>query len=379
MGTVPLRDVDGRIVKWLGTNTEIDDLKRAEKALRASEKAPGGRLDGHARLQEVSTRLVGDGDPNPPLLEIVDAAIAITGSDMGNIQLYEKASGTLEIAASRGFDPAFLEYFETVHNGAACGAAMQAGKRVVVEDVSNSPIFAGTSALDVMLAAGVHAVQSTPLFGRSGRLVGMISTHYRTPSRPADRDLHVLDLLARQAADWVDRTDAEEALHVANAHLDLAVRSSSIGTWEVNMPEGIRMHGTFTSNNFWEQLGYSPIRVPIDISAWMAAVHPNDIEKTNLAFDAYLAGETKECEIETRYLDKDGSHRWMLTRGMAMRDGLGQPVGLIGTIQDITEHKRAEQELKRAKEAAEAANGPKANSWPTSATRSARRLERSSA
>jgi GAF domain-containing protein len=61
--------------------------------------------------------------------------------------------------------------------------------------VSTSPVFAGMPALEVLLSAGVRAVQTTPLVGRSGRLVGMLSTHYRTAPRFVDRDLHVLDLL----------------------------------------------------------------------------------------------------------------------------------------------------------------------------------------
>ena len=59
------------------------------------------------------------------------------------------------------------------------------GERIIIEDVSASPVFAGTRALEMLLAAGVGADQSTPLFSRSGHLVGMLSTHYRTPRRPA--------------------------------------------------------------------------------------------------------------------------------------------------------------------------------------------------
>jgi signal transduction histidine kinase len=101
---------------------------------------------------------------------------------------------------------------------------MRSGERVVIEDVTTSPVFAGTPALDVLLAAGVRAVQSTPLADRSGRLAGMLSTHYRAPRRPADRDLHVLDLLARQAADWIERTQAEEALRRAHDEMETRVR-----------------------------------------------------------------------------------------------------------------------------------------------------------
>ena len=100
---------------------------------------------------------------------------------------------------------------------------METGERVVVGDVTES-LFTGKD-LDVMLAAGARAVQSTPLIGRSGQLVGMLSTHYRVPRVPSDRDLHVLDLLARQAADWIERTQAAEELRQAKAAAEAANRA----------------------------------------------------------------------------------------------------------------------------------------------------------
>src|SRR5262249_34099023 len=170
---------------FTGYLRDITERRRAEEALRESEKRLAADLAGMRRLQQVSTRLVQTSDAAALLLEIVDAAIAVTGADMGNIQLLDRDSGALKIVANRGFERPFLEFFDAVHDGkAACGTAMQSGKRVIIEDVAASPVFAGKPALAVVLAAGVRAVQSTPLVSRSGHLVGMLSTHYRVPRRP---------------------------------------------------------------------------------------------------------------------------------------------------------------------------------------------------
>ena len=66
-----------------------------------------------------------------------------------------------------------------------------------------SAIFADTQVLDVLLEAGVRAVQSTPLVTSSGSIVGMISTHYRVPTCPAREQLHLLDELAETAAEFI--------------------------------------------------------------------------------------------------------------------------------------------------------------------------------
>ena len=159
------------------------------------------------RLHELSGQLMQEKPLDSFLTSIVEAAIEITEADFGNVQLYDEDSGTLRIAVSRGFEKAFLDFFASVSvdDPAVCGTAMRRGERVVVEDVTKSDIFAGTDALDVVLKAGVRAVQSTPLITRSGRFIGMFSTHYRSTRAFSDRDLRLLDMLARQAADAIER------------------------------------------------------------------------------------------------------------------------------------------------------------------------------
>src|SRR5262249_36548351 len=66
----------------------------------------------------------------------------------------------------------------------------------------------------------VRAVQSTPLVSRNGALIGIISTHYAMPRQPNERDLRLIDILARQAADLIERIRVEQALRATN--LDLA-------------------------------------------------------------------------------------------------------------------------------------------------------------
>ena len=161
------------------------------------------------RMQQLSTRLVQDGTPSELLAEILDAAVDITGADMGLIQLIDKEPG-LKIVAQRGFESPFLTFFTGGQEGrAACDTALLNRERVIIEDVTSSPVFDDSSRA-AMLAAEARAVQSTPLVSRSGKVLGMFSTHYRTARKPADRDLRMIDILARQAADLIERKRAEE-------------------------------------------------------------------------------------------------------------------------------------------------------------------------
>jgi hypothetical protein len=153
------------------------------------------------RLRAIRTRFGRDHDGRAAIDEVLDAATAATRTDLGNIQLLNPRTGALEIVAHRGFGSEFLDFFAEVHDeGAACGAAMRARRRVIVEDVATHPIFAGRPAGGVLLRAGVRAVQSTPLVTPSGELVGMLSTHFRRPQCVPAHRLLLVDLIGRQTA-----------------------------------------------------------------------------------------------------------------------------------------------------------------------------------
>lgn len=161
-------------------------------------------------VQRVSAECARIGsNPSECLDRIVAAAIEVTGADKGNLQVLE-GSG-LKIAAHRGFDEPFLEFFACVsaEPGSTCGVALQSAARVIVADVTRSDVYAGQASQSVLLEAGVRACQSTPLISSTGAVLGMISTHYSRPQRPTARQLQVLDLLARQAADYLEKKRLE--------------------------------------------------------------------------------------------------------------------------------------------------------------------------
>ena len=138
------------------------------------------------------------------------------------------------------------------------------------------------------------------------------------------------------------------------------MRGSNIGIWDLTWPPAATTaDGPVRFINVWEPLGYDPAEFPTDASASRALGHPDDLAQVDRAVAACLAGETEEIRVENRIRHKDGSYHWLLTLGKAMRDASGRPVRLIGTVLDITDRKRLEAELRRAKEAAEAANRSK--------------------
>ena len=153
------------------------------------------------------------------LYQVLDASIAMHRADFGNIQVYNPAIGKLEIVAQRGFKQDFLDAFRIVgmDDESACARALRQGKQVTIEDVENDPAYVPYR--EIAAAAGYRAVQSTPLVNRRGDLIGMLSTHFRHPHLPTDRELRMLDLYARQAADVIERLRIEDKLRQSEEKL----------------------------------------------------------------------------------------------------------------------------------------------------------------
>lgn len=189
-----------------------ENLKVEIVARKKAEALIATNLRDMTLINELSNYLIREGsDFNRNLTAVVETAIAIAAADKGNLQLLDKTTGVLTLAAQRGFDDPFVNFFASVGDDAsACAAALRSGERVIVQDVRESKLFAGQPSKDVLIDAGVCAVTSTPLIASTGNLLGMISTHFVTPHRPSERELHLIDLLARQTADYLEGKRADE-------------------------------------------------------------------------------------------------------------------------------------------------------------------------
>ena len=324
----PLTNPDGDVVGAINWFYDITSRKRSEDALRQS-------LEDLTRMQQVSTRLLQAGDVSLLLHDILDVAIEITGAQMGNIQLLD--GDVLRIAAQRGFDRPFLEFFASVHGAqAACGAALQRGERVIVDDVVNSPIFMGTPALDVMVAAGARAVQSTPLLSRSGRVLGMFSTHYRrAPQQPSERALRLLDILGRQAADLIEYKQGEEALRAREAALELVINQTPFMLTRCSRDLRYR----FVSRTYAAMMG----REPGDIAgkAIVEVIGEEGFETIRPHVESVLTGTRVEYECDLK-IDGVGIRSLRVVYSPET-DESGRVEGWIASILDISERKQGEE------------------------------------
>ena len=208
----PTFDSQQKVDGWVAVVRDITTEKATESAVLDKDKRLADEANALAKLNQCSLRLWQTSRMKDGLSEMLRATIELLGANKGNVQMLDPDRSVLTIAAQQGFQQDFLDYFREVsaQDDTACGRALRKYMQVVIEDIEKDAGYAAYR--EVARAAGYRAVISSPLIGRDGKVLGLLSTHFGVAHRPTKQELGRLELYTRQAADFIERCKREEEL-----------------------------------------------------------------------------------------------------------------------------------------------------------------------
>ncbi|MDF5708924.1 MAG: GAF domain-containing protein [Nostoc sp. S4] len=143
--------------------------------------------------------------------------------------------------------------------------------------------------------------------------------------------------------DITERRRTAEALQESEERWQLALQGNNDGIWDWN----IKTNEVFFSTQWKEMLGYEDHEVSNCWDEWTKLIHPDERDLVVQTFEDHFAQKTPFYVCEYRVQCQDGSYKWILDRGQALWDALGNVVRMVGSYTDITDRKRTEEELKR--------------------------------
>ncbi|GLR11273.1 EAL domain-containing protein [Chitinimonas viridis] len=225
-------------------------------------------------------------------------------------------------------------------------AALDRGNWDLVLSDYSMPQFSAQEALKVfrehgqiipfIVVTGTIGEESAVAMMKAGVNDFILKTHLKRLASVVEREL-------RETGNRRAKRQAELALRESQERYELAIRGANDGLWDWN----IREDSIYFSPRWKAMLGYDEAELldPVP-ETWLALTHPDESEGLRLQLIQHLKGETPHFEAEHRMRHKDGSWRWMLTRGMAMIDpDTGLAFRMAGSLTDITERKRAEEQM----------------------------------
>jgi PAS domain S-box-containing protein len=152
------------------------------------------------------------------------------------------------------------------------------------------------------------------------------------------------------AEDITDHKAIQNSLRISEERLERVIQGSSDGFWDgtvlPDVPWSSPRTPVWWSPQIKTMLGYSDEEFPDILESWTSRLHPEDAERVLAALTAHIELR-KPYDVEYRLHAKSGEYRWFRARGQATRNDAGQVVRLSGSLQDVTDRKRAEEALRR--------------------------------
>jgi diguanylate cyclase (GGDEF)-like protein/PAS domain S-box-containing protein len=326
----PVLGENGRVNYYLGIQTDITVAKQSELELQ-------NRMSQQSAIAELGHRALAGAD----LKALFDDAVGMVASAWNakhvSIEELVDNGGKLRLIAGTGWNKSQLGKFESrISRTSLLSMVLTSGN---TETVLRSPSEAGRN----RGLAGTKKLRQSVVTAISGREMpyGVLAVHGGVELKRGPDDINFLESMAYVLGVAVERALSEEAIRESEYRFELAVKGSNDGVWDWDIKRG----RTYISARWKTMIGFEENSEFDDIEAWINNIHSEDQEIFRSALKAHLTGEAPYFICEHRMLHHDGTYRWMLARGLAVRDTDGKATRIAGSLSDINENKHTEHQL----------------------------------
>ncbi len=242
----------------------------------------------------------------------------------------DRLDGGIELSAQH-----YPRYFQALHEE----------RCIAANDVCGDPRTSEFND-DYLVPQGITSMIDVPVYA-DGRLAGVVCIEHKGPLRAwSSQDEEVATSLADAVALAIEtrqRRRAEAALRESEERYALAVAGARDGLWDWDLAKD----RVFYSARWKVMLGFGEVEIGDQPREWFSRVHPEALEPLRARIAAHLDGRTPDFEFEYRMRNKEGNFRWVLSRGLAVRDRDGRATRMAGSQTDITDRRRADDERER--------------------------------
>jgi PAS domain S-box-containing protein len=327
----PLKDTDGRILRWCVLLTDIDDRKRAE-----------AQLAGEKRLLEMVASSCALTDVLTALCKFVED----TSADCHcGVYLIDWSGPKFRIGAVPSLPATFNDPVDGLtvspHAG-PCGLAALTKTQVIATDLESDPLWQSCAIRPLALAHGIRSQWSTPIYARDGRVMGTFAIFQRSPASPTQLQQDLIAQVTHIASIAIERAVSEAALKQSEAFLAEAQHLSRIGSFAWHMAT----NEITWSEQLYRVFEFDPhVRVTLELIG--TRVHPEDLTLFHDMIERASSSAT-DFQYEHRLLMPDHSIKYLhlIAHGTRNEDG---ELEYIGAAQDVTQWRLSEEALGNAR------------------------------
>ena len=324
----PSFDNNGKVVKWFGTNTDIEDRKRAECLLA-----------GENHVLEMTAQ----GSSLESILEALCQVVEENASGcLCSVLLIDSNGSQIQQVVGPSLPSSYNDRFRGIRvdrEGGPCTEAARSKTQVIVSDVASDTKWDSYGWRTAALAHGLKACWSTTILASDGLVLGTFAIYWRAPRTPSEFDQKIIEQITHLAAVAIERKRNEAALQESEQRFRRIVDTvpgfvctlTAAGEVELVNRQVLEYFGKSTEElkNWGTSNVVHPEDLPRVIDAWKRSV------ETGQPYD-----------LELRQRRADGVFRWFQSRAFPSRDTRGRITGWYMLLTDIDDRKRAEDTLR---------------------------------
>lgn len=342
----PIRDTKGKITNAVIQHMDITERKKAEEKIKRLNRL-------YIVLSKTAEAILRIRDIKELYSEACRIAIEEGLLRMSWIGFVDPDSQFIKPFAHYGHEEGYLKHIRISINAdipegrGPTGTSIREGKYFICNDIEHDMHMLPWR--DEAIKRGYRSSASFPLI-IGGRQIGSLNLYAPEPNYFKEEEVKLFETLATDisfAKESIEheenRKQAEDALRESEERWKFALEGAGDGVWDWNA----QTNEVFFSRRWKEMLGYEEHEIGNTLDEWDKRVHPDDKKMVYGEIEKHFRGETDVYVSEHRVLCKDGTYKWILDRGKIIkRTDEGKPLRVIGTHTDITERKRAEEELR---------------------------------
>src|ERR1700752_3024610 len=327
----PLKDTDGRILRWCFLLADIDDRKRVE-----------AQLAGEKRLLE----MVASGCALTDVLTALCKFVEDTSADCHcGVYLIDWSGPKFRIGAVPSLPSTFNDPCEGLTVSlevGPCGVAALTKTQVIVEDFESDPLVQSCALRTLSLAPGFRSQWSTPILARDGRVMGTFAIFQTSPASPTKVQQDLIAQVAHIASIAIERALNEAALKRSEAFLAEAQHLSRIGSfaWRVATNEITWAEELYCIFEFDPH-----VRITLELTG--TRIHPEDLTLFHDLIER-ATSSASDFQYEHRLLMPDHSIKYLHGIAHGTRNADGE-LEFIGAVQDVTNRRLSEEALGKAR------------------------------
>lgn len=327
----PLKDADGRILRWCFLLADIDDRKRAE-----------AQLAGEKRLLE----MVASGCALTDVLTALCKFVEDTSADCHcGVYLIDWSGPKFRIGAVPSLPRTFNDPCEGLPVSmevGPCGVAALTKTQVIVTDFESDPLFQSCAIRPLSLAHGFRSQWSTPIFARDGRVMGTFAIFQTSPASPTQVQQDLIAQVTHIASIAIERALSEAALKRSEAFLAEAQHLSRVGSFAWRMAT----NEITWSEQLYRIFEFDP-HVKVTLELIGTRVHPEDLTLFRDMIER-ASSSASDFRYEHRLLMPDHAIKYLHLTAHGARNEDGE-LEYIGAVQDVTHWRLSEEALGKAR------------------------------